>query len=667
MALPKIVKDIEARVRDTGDTMTGLLSAHGGISLNSSTPQSTDPKYLLGITGFVDGGTVQWSRISDVASALMGNLDSRYVNISGDTMTGSLIINAADSSGLQPSLLKVISTNSANTTNSWVGRATIGAKDLTFLMGTYKGLAGIGAHSWTDAINGSGAAWAPIYFNPDGAAPMYFGANGTGWTSGSGTFIVQGSNTAGAGSIISNGISYFKNKVFIGNSIANNELIIHGAFSSTDAGFQDGSDRPGLKILGYYPQIVLMSGGANNGNHGPTISLGAYDSGTTGSFKTFTIGTQGVNCSRLDIGFGTATNPHLNGMNSFGGNPIIRLESDRRTYQYGMASFCNHSADTSYMNSAIQIREANYAGAGVDNWGTAPRISFHWGGRVQTQIGLASNNELYISKDNFSSMYRIVYENNGLWGINIAGYSRYLLDERQWNSNTAPTYGSGYLEYFNTHASICSGGTTAAGNTSSVPTDDWYYVIRMNHENGNGYYSEIASCFHNNNMYWRRVASGGSTNWMHIWVEGNSVTGAVWNDYAECREADTIEPGYVLIEKGDDTLTKSTERLQSFAGVSSDTWGFSQGETEKAKTPIAVAGRVLVYTYRDRNEYRPGDCVCAAQGGTIDIMTREEIINYPDRIVGTVSNVPNYETWGGGEGADRDPVSVNGRIWIKVK
>lgn len=48
-------------------------------------------------------------------------------------------------------------------------------------------------------------------------------------------------------------------------------------------------------------------------------------------------------------------------------------------------------------------------------------------------------------------------------------------------------------------------------------------------------------------------------------------------------------------------------------------------------------------------------------------MTREEIIQWPDRIVGTVSSVPEYETWGGGEGADRDPVKVNGRIWIKVK
>ena len=161
--------------------------------------------------------------------------------------------------------------------------------------------------------------------------------------------------------------------------------------------------------------------------------------------------------------------------------------------------------------------------------------------------------------------------------------------------------------------------------------------------------------------------TGSWYDWKRIWCEGNSVTGAVWNDYAECRESDCDEPGYVLSENGDDTLSKSTERLAPFAGVSSDTWGFSQGETEKAKTHIAVAGRVLVYTYQDRNNYKPGDCVCAAPGGTVDIMTREEIREWPDRIVGTVSCVPEYEEWGGGANADRNSVKVNGRIWIKVK
>ena len=45
---------------------------------------------------------------------------------------------------------------------------------------------------------------------------------------------------------------------------------------------------------------------------------------------------------------------------------------------------------------------------------------------------------------------------------------------------------------------------------------------------------------------------------------------------------------------------------------------------------------------------------------SVDKVT-EEIKEYPDRIIGIVSEIPDYETWGSGN----DP--VNGRIWIKVK
>lgn len=220
-------------------------------------------------------------------------------------------------------------------------------------------------------------------------------------------------------------------------------------------------------------------------------------------------------------------------------------------------------------------------------------------------------------------------------------------------------YGRNTLQYFNG-----SLGTTASATANYAPTADWYHIIRMNHSNANGYCVDIAACFHSDNLYLRRLSSGTNNGYKHIWVEGNSVTSAVWNDYAEYRESDCTEYGRVLVENGDDTLSISTERLQPFAGISSDTWGFCQGETEKAKTPIAVAGRVLAYPYRDRNEYKPGDVVCAAPNGTVDIMTREEVINYPDRIIGTVSCVPDYEEWGSG---DREPAKVNGRIWIKVR
>jgi hypothetical protein len=241
------------------------------------------------------------------------------------------------------------------------------------------------------------------------------------------------------------------------------------------------------------------------------------------------------------------------------------------------------------------------------------------------------------------------------------------------DSFNGPSTSANYLNINN--SANCADGlqyiqTSAQTAGGDLPTATWWHVIKMNHGTGDTYYKRLLAFnfWTGNDIRTGNADGDGKVDaWYKVWCQGNSVTGAVWNDYAECRESDTQEAGYVLAETGKDNLVKTTERLQHFAGVSSDTWGFSQGETEKAKTPIAVAGRVLVYPYQDRDSYQPGDCVCAAPGGTVDIMTREEVIRYPDRIVGTVSCVPNYEEWGGGEGADRDPVKVNGRIWIKVR
>ena len=144
-------------------------------------------------------------------------------------------------------------------------------------------------------------------------------------------------------------------------------------------------------------------------------------------------------------------------------------------------------------------------------------------------------------------------------------------------------------------------------------------------------------------------------------IYGTKVYNAVWNDYAEFRKAETVEPGRVVIEDISGEMKISTERLQAGASIVSDTFGSAMGETNECKTPLAVAGRALAYTYEDRNSYPLGAAVCTGPNGTVSLMTREEIMMYPDRIVGTVSEIPNYETWGTGN------VEVNGRIWIKVR
>jgi len=144
-------------------------------------------------------------------------------------------------------------------------------------------------------------------------------------------------------------------------------------------------------------------------------------------------------------------------------------------------------------------------------------------------------------------------------------------------------------------------------------------------------------------------------------VYADAIYGAVWNDYAEYRESIVSTPGTCVVENDNGILSISDERLTPGASIISDTYGFSQGETERAQTPIAVSGRVLAYTYMPREMYHAGMAVCSAPGGTIDAMTREEIRNYPDAIIGIVSEIPDYEEWG------TNNIKVDGRIWIKVR
>lgn len=139
------------------------------------------------------------------------------------------------------------------------------------------------------------------------------------------------------------------------------------------------------------------------------------------------------------------------------------------------------------------------------------------------------------------------------------------------------------------------------------------------------------------------------------------VFGAVWNDMAEYRKSDEQEPGRTICECGDGSLRRATKRLQPGAFIISDTFGFAIGETDECKTPVAIAGRVLAFPYEDWWTFEPGEPVCAGPNGTISKMTRREARKYPERIIGTVSELPTYEKWGDNQ------IKVNGRIWIKVK
>ena len=186
--------------------------------------------------------------------------------------------------------------------------------------------------------------------------------------------------------------------------------------------------------------------------------------------------------------------------------------------------------------------------------------------------------------------------------------------------------------------------------------------------------SSSTNCFEfdgydgNLRLYYCTDGGNGSTGYQSwSWKTDGSfnavkVTGAVWNDYAEFRsQIKDIESGYCVASADNGQVYKTTEKFQACDGIVSDTFGFAIGETDECKTPLAVAGRVLAYFHGERSDYHSGDTVCAGPEGKVMKMTREEIKEYPDRIIGIVSEIPEYETWGSGN------VAVNGRIWIKVR
>jgi hypothetical protein len=69
---------------------------------------------------------------------------------------------------------------------------------------------------------------------------------------------------------------------------------------------------------------------------------------------------------------------------------------------------------------------------------------------------------------------------------------------------------------------------------------------------------------------------------------------------------------------------------------------------------------VLAYPNEELELFTPGAAVCSGPNGTVSLMTREEIREWPDAIIGYVSEVPTYEYWG------TDNIKVDGRVWIKV-
>jgi len=211
------------------------------------------------------------------------------------------------------------------------------------------------------------------------------------------------------------GTSYFTDTVNIQPSSA-------GGGQNLFTGYRTGDSygRARLVLSSGYSDVIIASSQANN-NHGSNLSFVTYNPSNAADYRKFVInqGNWGSRKQFLDFGYADAsrTNPHdyinstdtvltLDGINKRVGikniNPTYTLDvsgNSRFTSELLVNRLkpYSHTYSSAYNTAAIEVREFGLEGStGGTYWARAPRIGFHWSGRVASQILCESSGQISV-------------------------------------------------------------------------------------------------------------------------------------------------------------------------------------------------------------------------------------------------------------------------------
>lgn len=144
----------------------------------------------------------------------------------------------------------------------------------------------------------------------------------------------------------------------------------------------------------------------------------------------------------------------------------------------------------------------------------------------------------------------------------------------------------------------------SANNIKNSPCNGWAFNMTVENIQYNEEYAVQTIDQYNANNSYKRYFNGSWSPWFRVWMQGNTITNAVWNDYAERFEKPIelkTEPGDII------SLDKSYEKEMyklavegdiNIAGVHSDEYGMLIGGTEDEEynkehfIPVGMIGRV---------------------------------------------------------------------------
>lgn len=423
---------------------------------------------------------------------------------------------------------------------------------------------------------------------------------------------------------------------------------------------------------------ILFIGGKRNGDWQTWTQLITDNTAQTISGqKTFTSLLK-INTNGNTITIGSANTEWCHFQNSanipFYFNKQIQANSSFKIYNNNTilgAGYLELSGGTPYIDFCFNNSTADYTSRIIEN--ASGRLY------IPGKLAIAYTNDSYsLAAASFicNSWVRTIGDTG--WYSQTYGGGWYMADTT-WIRN----YGSKAV-YLNNQLRIDSNLNVGANSTGGniicgtyKDTAHGEHQIQVNSGAGRWYLYSQPSATGVRGLYAHNNAGTGLAalymNQDNYLRSGTRIYGAVWNDYAEFRKGqmDNLKPGQVVTEIGNGEMKLANKKLQKGCKILSDTYGFALGETKECKLPIAVAGRVLVYCDTAKEELEPGDCLCANYTGNTIKMTQEEIIKYPDRIVGIVSEIPNYNIWYSLDPDNPDvlkeEIQVNGRIWVYVR
>ena len=98
---------------------------------------------------------------------------------------------------------------------------------------------------------------------------------------------------------------------------------------------------------------------------------------------------------------------------------------------------------------------------------------------------------------------------SGTWEISIDGNATTATSSNRLAQNTEMTYGWSGINYFNITTTNQS---AAKVNDTPFSSSTWTHILRFNHANNSGYYTDLAIPFNANGIYYKRIQGGSLQN-----------------------------------------------------------------------------------------------------------------------------------------------------------